>query len=390
MMLRPERHWHMFRLRPALCVLTLVAHISCGGSPGKRDLSGSSICLRSVSSEKIIVYFFRAANFSGGGRIHFLKIDDRIIGELTHDNYYFIELWPGEYHASVFLPAENFLGKTLPSMSIGKSLNFSPGDRGRIFLCQYTDGEGTRGFHLTRANPIPEMVSGRWEARKVTARDSAQVSELFNARYDGPALNRMPHGEGTLTWPDGCVYHGRLEHGVPTNAARFIYSDGRIFFGLLHKGRPARWGVLQDPDGRILFAGPFSDEKPDGVGLRTGDQSPEFCVYSRGSDTTKSFHRLAEEALDAEDEKCLPADKDELHRMRSQRLVTRTKQFEKAHQVRIEAERVWCREEFALGRRPCTCAPLADDFERWQECEAPEGGRSSFRTSSWAVNAAMQ
>jgi hypothetical protein len=53
----------------------------------------------------LVLFFFRESSYKGLGRIHELKIDDEPIGPLTSDNYFRIELWPGDYQFSVHLPS---------------------------------------------------------------------------------------------------------------------------------------------------------------------------------------------------------------------------------------------------------------------------------------------
>lgn len=303
-----------------------------------------------AAEDTVTILFFRQSNYMGGGRTHILRLDDRDIGELTEDNYYRLEVWPGEYRLTVFMPTEIFFGQTQPPMSVGDRVCFGPEDAGAVFSYQYTDGMGGRGFERRRLTTSPDFLSVRSLAAHLTARDTAQVSSYMNARYDGPAIQGRPHGQGTLTWPDGAFYKGVFEHGIATGKAKFHYPDGRIFMGVYDKGRPQGPGVLMAPDRRILFAGRFVDEKPHGVGLRSGKKGPEFCIFDHGRDATESFRRLAGEILDKE-------------------------QLQKDHEAAIERERSWCREEFSLGRNLCGCAPLAPDFDNWRECTAPVGER---------------
>jgi hypothetical protein len=404
-------------------------------SPANRIFSGS----RMPASDKIMIFFYRQSNYTGGGRIHLLKVDGREIGELTGDNYYRLEIWPGEYQFSVFLPSESFFGQTSPPMSISERVRFEPGDTGGVFAYQFTDGMGSRGFERRRLTHQPAFLSNRSLAASLSARDTAQVTMHLNTRYDGPSIDGLPHGKGTLTWPDGSVYQGVFEHGWPTNEARFMFTNGETFMGLFYKGRPKSPGVLMDPDGRILFAGNFVEEKPNGVGLRTGEDAPEFCVFDHGRDITKTFRQLAQEVLDAEDEAQIEAfsrridhlraqietanehlfklktgnitegdrvaDRladlensirdlelsrsrmertaatdqkkfiEALHKTRWERELIKIGDLKEDHGAKVEEERIWCQEEFAIGRKPCGCAPLTSDYLDWQTCEAPVGQR---------------
>jgi hypothetical protein len=64
---------------------------------------------------------------------------------------------------------------------------------------------------------------------------------------------------------------------------------------------------------------------------------------------------------------------EELHATRWERETHKFAELRKDHRARVEDERIWCEEEFALGRNLCGCAPLATDFKNWQECMAPVG-----------------
>ena len=380
-----------------------------------------------------LVFFIRHANFAGHGRTHLLKIDNKIIGPLTADNFYRLEMWPGEYHFSVFMPREEFFGQVSEPANVSRQITLASHGSDNAYICSYTDGMGSSGLSLEPITAFPADLNQRSMAKDLNARETAQVTQLHGARYDGPARNGRPHGEGTLSWTDGSAYKGTFLHGVPTRKARFLFPDGRIFMGPNEKGRPGGSGILMSGTGRILFAGTFVDEQPQGVGLRSGVNGPEFCIYDHGIDITKTFRQLAKEALDIEDQQQTNAflnrveritadinslkarlndlasrhDPDmvrhtfaksqkkiralekqkkrsvmnmvtenqayirQLRNSRYKREIARAKAFRKSHDARVEKERQWCRDEFILERNLCACAPLADDFQQWQECWEP-------------------
>lgn len=389
-------------------------------------------CLSSPS-DNVLVFFVRHANFSGGGRTHILKIDDTVIGQLTDDNYYRLEMWPGQYQFSVKLPKEELFGQISLPDNVSRQITLKHHPEGHAYICSYTDGSGSSGFSMELINKIPQYLKNRTVDKRLTARETAQVTKLFKVRYDGPAINGRPHGQGTLSWPDGSKYKGTFIHGEPTRKARFIFPDGRIFMGPNTKGRPAKTGLLMNESGEILFAGDFANEQPDGVGLRNGAQGPEFCIYENGNDITKTFRQLAKEALDIEDPQEIKAflnrvehieieivslkkrfselssrhDPDMLRKAlgkyqkkiklmekrkrslkynmeadneafikrlqdtRFKRELEKSEHFRKLHQEKIEKERQWCMDEFTLDRNLCYCAPFAKDFDQWEECWEP-------------------
>lgn len=424
-------HWAASKIVYIL-LLSLGAIFGCAGLQnhnGKQAAVEKTSQWSEPAADKIVVFFFRHSNFSGGGRIHLLKIDGHVVGEITGRNCYRIELWPGTYQFTIHLPAEEFFGQKNPPRSISTLVHFGPSDAGSAFGLQYSDGMGGRSFTRHLWNRMPAFMSDRLLSGSLSARDTAQVRTFMDARYDGPALNGQPHGKGALTWPDGSVYRGTFEYGRPTNTARFFFPDGKTYMGQFHKGRPGTPGVLSASNGDIIFAGDFVDEKPDGIGLRIRDKRPEFCQYDQGRDITQSFRNLAREALNIEDEKQIEAfsrrsnrlgeqiqaakarfkdsdvqsslsadqaaelenriqtlefDRSRLERTaasdlrkfveslrasRWERELIKVMQLKNDHQARVDEERTWCREEFALNRRPCRCAPLADNFSIWDTCE---------------------
>ena len=355
---------------------------------------------------------------------------------MSPTNYYRIELWPGSYTFTVYLPEETFLGQTSRELSTSKRIVLEPGDAGHTFVFQYTDGMTAEGFSLAPLTTDTNITDGRTLAGTIGLRDTAKVLELYGARYDGPSRQGKAYGWGTLTWPDGSVYQGVFEYGEPTPQGQFFFPQGGYFRGNLLEGRPYRSGLLFARDGTIVFSGRFIDEKPHGRGIRTGSEGPQFCVYDHGQDITKSVEQLAEEALDqvevkqVEDllapvtliENQLSEEKEKLARLQKHYLqamdgekaldkrlkalkesIANLKQqrnagLEKARlqqqaliadfprtryarelamRKRITAqldqavarERDWCLSEIAQDRRWCQCAPFADDYLEWTDCQ---------------------
>ena len=259
--------------------------------------------------DTFIVYFYRESSYKGLGRIHDLRIDGKQIGQLTADNYYRIELWPGEYIFSVYLPEEDFFGTKSPAENSSMRLIFRPNSAPNQLIYQYIDGDGIHRVDMADESQITLLKEGRTASANLSARDTAQVKFLFDTRYDGPAKLGKAHGNGTLTWNDGSVFRGRFEYGQLTQDGKFYDSTGRIYLGPKTKGRPIGPGVLTTTAGRIIYAGKFDNEIPHGIGIRSGVEGPEFCVYKNGEDVTKTIWQLTYDALEEEDKQLAEEDK---------------------------------------------------------------------------------
>jgi hypothetical protein len=379
-----------------------------------------------------IVLFYRESSYKGAGRIHELHIDETRVGPLTAENYYRIELWEGDYLFSVHLPAEDFLGVQSLPQHTSMRISLRPESTPEILLFRYIDGEGIDRVESDGTAVITRIEHSRNLAASLTARDTAQVKYVFDARYDGPAKSGKAHGYGTLTWADGSIFQGQFEYGELTDTGKFFTTHGPVYLGPKRKGRPVGPGVWVAPAGRILYAGPFKEELPHGIGIRSGGQAPEFCVYEMGQDKTKTIFQLAEEAIDEEDKHIIldaqipvaqgavktevpplphipstadhtpsagPQGSAQLNRgpvpsstdsdlqndaskrraesgkgaaeaipTREQRVSSKYKAIKQAIEKMLADKRDWCKDEFKLGRQLCECAPFAADFDRWNGC----------------------
>jgi hypothetical protein len=260
---------------------------------------------------------------------------------------------------------------------------------------------GKRQSTLEGVSAPPIDIENRQLSLALKPPATAQATSLYDGTYRGPALRKNPHGHGTVTWPDNCRLVGVFEHGEITGEAVFFFQNGNRFLGHYRRGRPYRQGVLLDFTGKILFAGNFIDEQPNGVGLRSAADGPEFCLYTNGLDQTKSLRRRAQEAIDFQDWQRLQALWDPivqleretgtwlaLHRQKAfiQQAQMRTEQDKSRYgrevaaagkirasdQKKIEDIRQWCAEALNSGKRPCICAPLSVDFDHWPECSVED------------------
>ena len=379
-------------------LICLVLITGCPGSFSNRPSGeGPSLStLDDMAPDKLVLIIFRDVNFAGEGRIHELQLDHKTLGPLKEDNYYRLELWPGNYYLNIHLPSETFLGETKAEMNVGRHLKLGPHLVGQTLVYHYIDGQGlTReeeeGRNFSKVLKT-KMLKGRQLALDLPASASAHVTRYLDTDYDGPSLNGRPHGRGVLSWDDGCRYDGIFIHGQVSPEGRFYFKDGRMFMGQLYKGRPNGSGVLLSTEEEILYAGPFEDEQPHGLGLRMGDVGPEYCRYDHGRDITKTVFQLAVDAVDQLElversamqwltfvepygdwVQYLRSSEDvpdpaagafggqtivDLKLRRRERITHMVTQITEEQKARIEKERFWCDDELANGRDWCICAPF--------------------------------
>jgi hypothetical protein len=101
-----------------------------------------------------LIYVYREVNYHGGGRTHLLQLDGRTLGRLTQENYFRVEVWPGNYHLNFHLPSETLFGQTSAPMSMGQPLIFTHQDAGKAYIYTYSRMEGSIWAGYPRA--------GRW------------------------------------------------------------------------------------------------------------------------------------------------------------------------------------------------------------------------------------
>ncbi len=76
--------------------------------------------------------------------------------------------------------------------------------------------------------------------------------DLHGGTYAGELLNDKPHGQGTLTLPNGATYSGFWKDGNPNGKGKLKKSDGGTYEGDFQNGKRHGLGKYSYPDGRQL------------------------------------------------------------------------------------------------------------------------------------------
>lgn len=70
--------------------------------------------------------------------------------------------------------------------------------------------------------------------------------------YTGEIQNGIPHGVGTITWPDGTTYTGEWREGKMEGGGEITWPSGATYEGDWHQGMMHGTGTLIQPGGEVL------------------------------------------------------------------------------------------------------------------------------------------
>ena len=91
----------------------------------------------------------------------------------------------------------------------------------------------------------------RWKTNGHPKKDNVYVGELRNG---------VPHGEGTLTSPDGAKYVGEWQDGKYHGQGTYTFPDGEKYVGEWRDSKKHGQGTYTYPDGE-KYVGGFKDGK---------------------------------------------------------------------------------------------------------------------------------
>ena len=104
-------------------------------------------------------------------------------------------------------------------------------------------------------------------------RDNLRISE--GIKYTGEALDGLPHGKGTMTYPDGQVYVGEFKDGNCHGQGTMTNPNGSSYVGEFKNNKMHGQGTEIMLDG-AKYVGEFKNNMLDGKGIMTysADESP--------------------------------------------------------------------------------------------------------------------
>ena len=104
-------------------------------------------------------------------------------------------------------------------------------------------------------------------------RDNLRISE--GLKYTGEALDGLPHGKGTMTYPDGQVYVGEFKDGNCHGQGTMTNPNGSSYVGEFYENSRTGHGTEIFPSGH-KYVGEFKDNMPHGNGTMTyPDKGPD-------------------------------------------------------------------------------------------------------------------
>ena len=91
-------------------------------------------------------------------------------------------------------------------------------------------------------------------------------TESIGDIYDGPLVDGIREGFGTLTYADGSVYEGEFVNDLPSGNDEILrFADGRRYQGTFIEGQMQGYGTLEWPNGDV-YVGTFNGNAITGTG----------------------------------------------------------------------------------------------------------------------------
>lgn len=213
--------------------------------------------------------------------LEFVRPKAHRVGEMTNDNFYVFEIWPGDYTLKKQVPYRKMFGfigtKGFESSKVKVNV-----DKPNTVYALSFNSNGTTTYSLWEQQAA--NISGRNMAGFYPAEENSYARRLGGgATWDGPSKNGIyQHGVGVATFRNGAVFRGRMDNGDMTTDGRLEYPNGRFYIGEYEtiNNTPNGMGLLADEDGNVVFSGKFNRGTPYGEGASVKDGQVTFSQYN--------------------------------------------------------------------------------------------------------------
>lgn len=285
-----------------VCTLLLFGLSACASRSSSQGADVRNYTDEIPAEGKAILYVFTRSFFLDAKRQHMLEFDSKAKGELTDENYYKLEVWPGDYQLAKVVAPTTFLGMFMQGFDVGRR-NIRISKPGEIYAFAFNTN-GTTEFTYLK-NVLGE-ISQRKMAKFFSATENARVKRLGGSKgkWDGPSKGYDAHGVGTATFPGGIIYRGRVDENNLTAEGRLEYPDGSFYKGEYSTTVPEGLGLLADKDNQVIFAGQFYSGEPFN-GARIKEGKPVIAKYRNGQKLETDPAVLAEQEISKRDAKTL-------------------------------------------------------------------------------------
>ncbi len=149
------------------------------------------------------------------------------------------------------------------------------GDR---YVGEFKEGAGDGNGILSLANG--EIHDGAWyKGYMLLAELSPGIASAIRwsgALYEGQWVDNRPHGEGTLTWPDGLEYSGEFKDGRREGWATVTWPDGHKYLGEYKNDKITGQGTFTWANGD-KYEGEWENGRRQGQGTFTAADGSKYA-----------------------------------------------------------------------------------------------------------------
>ena len=101
------------------------------------------------------------------------------------------------------------------------------------------------------------------------------VSCASEAEYTGETKDGLPHGWGTLIYPNGTSYVGEFKEGIREGKGTWKHQNGAIYIGTWKNDRYHGQGILIIP-GMLTYEGEWVEGLREGYGIQTWENNERY------------------------------------------------------------------------------------------------------------------